>query len=291
MKKTHVTTVLDILEERTSDESPESWSKMNSHSIQRIINLQLGDDLGVDSVETSSNNTSDQTCPGFHLITSRTHWHHPWQSGSRSRIMNQIYLTNIRWSAGSDSTCRLWRSWWRRGRRVLLQYSRAECWWWPGPPLLRPLVHWLQLWIRRWMRRILKLIVKNVQHDHVLPEYQNEGSKTNEGYRVTRHRKTLVRRLVYEDLTDLTSPLGPNLPILGPSMIAPTRAQVPPARWTTPEPAKSWNDLHQWQSIGEVKLKWILRLVEPARLRPCPVSWYRVDDSSDDHGKYPWNYS
>jgi len=32
-----------------------------------------------------------------------------------------------------------------------------------------------------------------------------------------------------------------NLPILGPHIIAPARPDIPPVRWTTPEPAKSVN--------------------------------------------------
>ena len=34
-------------------------------------------------------------------------------------------------------------------------------------------------------------------------------------------------------------PSAPNLPILGPSTMAPAKAAMPPMAWTTPEPAKS----------------------------------------------------
>ena len=55
----------------------------------------------------------------------------------------------------------------------------------------------------------------------------------------------LTRGMECPTMPGLSIPLisGLNLPILGPSMIAPTRAKTPPPRWTTPDPAKSWNSL------------------------------------------------
>ena len=51
----------------------------------------------------------------------------------------------------------------------------------------------------------------------------------------------LTRGMECPTMPGLSPPLRPgrNLPILGPSMMAPTRATTPPERWTTPEPAKS----------------------------------------------------
>ena len=55
----------------------------------------------------------------------------------------------------------------------------------------------------------------------------------------------LTRGMEWPTIPGLSIPLisGRNLPILGPSMMAPTRAKTPPPRCTTPEPAKSWNSL------------------------------------------------
>ena len=85
-------------------------------------------------------------------------------------------------------------------------------------------------------------------------EDEDEGAEADEGDRVAGQRVVLKRGVdtryclsyIYHAST---SPLGPNLPILGPSMMAPTRAQVPPPRCTTPDPAKSWNELR----VGIIK--------------------------------------
>ena len=80
-------------------------------------------------------------------------------------------------------------------------------------------------------------------------EDEDEGAEADEGDRVAGQRVVLRRGvdiyycLSYQCCQPSTSPLGPNRPILGPSMMAPTRAQVPPPRCTTPDPAKSWNEL------------------------------------------------
>ena len=93
-------------------------------------------------------------------------------------------------------------------------------------------------------------------------EDEDEGAEADEGDRVAGQRIVLktgvdTRYCLSYIYHASTSPLGPNLPILGPSMMAPTRAQVPPPRCTTPEPAKSWNELrigiikgvsHSWDS-------------------------------------------
>ena len=70
---------------------------------------------------------------------------------------------------------------------------------------------------------------------------------------------------------------GVNLPTLGPSMMAPTRATTPPDRWTTPDPAKSWKALEILTHICETWHRYEgIRLTEPASA-PGPVGVDGVD--------------
>ena len=75
-------------------------------------------------------------------------------------------------------------------------------------------------------------------------EDEDKCSEANKRHGMARERNTLIRKLIYW-ISSYNFTFGPNLPSLGPSMMAPTRAQVPPARCTTPDPAKSWKALRK----------------------------------------------
>ena len=63
-------------------------------------------------------------------------------------------------------------------------------------------------------------------------ENENERSKTYKRHGMTRERNTLNQKILSEVQRNrhIDVTFGPNLPSLGPSMMAPTRAQVPPPR-------------------------------------------------------------
>ena len=71
-------------EEGGGHETPEAGAHVDSHGVQRVVNLQHRHELREENVENSSDGSYEKTSPGLEAVTASTDGDHAWAGSVRA---------------------------------------------------------------------------------------------------------------------------------------------------------------------------------------------------------------